>query len=254
MSEAPHVPAEAARAVEALIFAADQPVPAARIGSAYAEVTGGEPLEEEHVQKAVDQLNAAYTAAGRAFRIHAWAGGYRMATEPALAPYVQALYAGDPSVRLSRSLMETLAVVAYRQPVTRPEIDFIRGVSADYAVRKLMEYGLIDVEGRSDALGRPLLYATTGRFLEQFGLAALDELPTLREIEELLDDPHFNRERAELLNLKRAAAQDETSQGEASDLNEDLDDAVPQPHVLSNAASETAPENGPENADDTESG
>jgi segregation and condensation protein B len=98
--------------------------------------------------------------------------------------------------------METLAILAYRQPVTRPEVDFIRGVNSDYAIRKLLELGLADVKGRSDSLGRPLLYGTTTRFLEQFGLSNLDDLPTLREIEELLDEPHFDEERAQLLALK----------------------------------------------------
>jgi segregation and condensation protein B len=97
--------------------------------------------------------------------------------------------------------METLAVIAYRQPVTRPEVDFIRGVNSDYAIRKLLEMGLADVEGRADSLGRPLLYGTTSLFLEQFGLNSLDDLPTLREVEELLDDPAFDEERAKLLQL-----------------------------------------------------
>lgn len=199
---------ETARAVEAVVFAADEPVSASRVASVYAEVTGRDALTEDDVAAVVNILNERYARAGHAFRIHAWAGGYRMATVSEVAPYVRGLYEGATCARLSQSLLETLAVVAYRQPVTRPEIDFIRGVSADYAVRKLMEYGLVDVQGRSDSLGRPLLYGTTGRFLEQFGLNDLDTLPSLREVEELLDDPHFNRERAELLALKREAQAD----------------------------------------------
>ncbi len=191
-----------ARVAEAVIFAADRPVSAARIARLFAEVTGGEAPEVADVETAVEQLNAAYEAEGRSFRVHAWAGGYRMATIPEMAPFVKALFTEEQQTGLSRSLMETLAIVAYRQPATRPEIEFVRGVSADYAVRKLLEHGLIDVCGRADSLGRPLLYGTTDRFLEQFGLESLDDLPTLREIEELLDDPRFNRERAELLDLR----------------------------------------------------
>jgi segregation and condensation protein B len=192
--------------VEALIFAADEPVTAGQIGRIVAEVTGRAAPGEEAVAAAVRALNQAYEQAGRALAIQRWAGGYRMTTRAALAPYVKALFVGAQEKSLSRSLMETLAVVAYRQPVTRPEVDFIRGVSSDYAIRKLMEMGLADVQGRADSLGRPLLYGTTNRFLEQFGLASLDDLPTLREVEDLLDDPHFNKERAKLLTLQSEAA------------------------------------------------
>jgi segregation and condensation protein B len=124
-----------------------------------------------------------------------------MATRSALSPFVKTLFIGEQETSLSRSLMETLAVIAYRQPVTRPEVDFIRGVNSDYAIRKLLEMELVDVEGRADSLGRPLLYGTTSLFLEQFGLSSLDDLPTLREVEELLDDPAFDEERAKLLQL-----------------------------------------------------
>jgi segregation and condensation protein B len=97
--------------------------------------------------------------------------------------------------------METLAILTYKQPASKPEIDYVRGVDSDYALRRLLDVGLVDVVGRSDSVGRPLLYGTTARFLEEFGLSALDDLPNLREIEELLDDPAFNKERARLLML-----------------------------------------------------
>ena len=104
---------------------------------------------------------------------------------------------------MSHSLMETLAIVAYRQPVTKPEVDFVRGVDSGYALGKLMERGVIDVVGRGDSLGRPLIYGTTDSFLEQFGLGDLDDLPNLREIEEILGDPSFSKERVELLQLQQ---------------------------------------------------
>jgi len=126
-----------------------------------------------------------------------------MATSSTLSPFVKTLFVGEQEKSLSRSLMETLAVIAYRQPVTRPEVDFIRGVNSDYAIGKLLEMELVDVEGRADSLGRPLLYGTTSLFLEQFGLKSLDDLPTLREVEELLDDPAFDEERAKLLRLDK---------------------------------------------------
>ena len=216
-----------AQVAEAIIFAADDPVPADRIAAVFAEVTGEAAPDETVVEAALEHLNETYAAHNHALRVEVWGGGFRMATAAALAPFAKAFFAQDRAQRLSRSLMETLAIVAYTQPTTRPEIEHVRGVSADYAVRKLLEMGFVDVQGRADSLGRPLLYGTTKHFLEQFGLAGLDDLPTLREIEELLDDPHFSRERAELLDLRKAGealleegreeALDETSQADKED-------------------------------------
>lgn len=188
-------------AAEAIIFAADEPVSSERIAEIVAEVTGTSQVDEEAVDAAIERLNEEYTHSDRALEIHEWGEGYRMATRSTLSPFVKTLFVGEQEKSLSRSLMETLAVVAYRQPVTRPEVDFIRGVNSDYAIRKLLEMGLVDVEGRAESLGRPLLYGTTALFLEQFGLSSLEELPTLREVEELLDDPAFDEERAKLLQL-----------------------------------------------------
>ena len=185
--------------VEALVFAAESPVKASQIVNIYAEVTGTAAPDEEAVAAAVDQINEQYETTGRALRIEAWAGGYRMATDQALAPFLKSFFHNEQRTTLSRSLMETVAIVAYRQPVTKPEVDHVRGVDSGYTLRKLLEMGLIDVEGRSDSLGRPMLYGTTSQFLEQFGFESLDELPRLEEIEELLDDPRFNREKAQML-------------------------------------------------------
>jgi segregation and condensation protein B len=190
-------------AAESIIFAADEPVSAARIAEIVAEVTGHAELTAADVERAVVRLNEEYRDSDRALEIHEWGGGYRMATRSALSPFVKTLFVGEQDTSLSRSLMEALAVIAYRQPVTRPEVDFIRGVNSDYAIRKLLEMELVDVEGRADSLGRPLLYGTTDLFLEQFGLNTLDDLPTLREVEELLDDPAFDEERAKLLQLDK---------------------------------------------------
>ena len=193
---------ELARAVEALVFAADEPITVAQIAEIYAEITQEARPPAKHIQAAVDQINAGYEQMGRALRIRAWAGGFRMATTDEVAPYLKVYFRHDRSRKLTRSLMETLAILSYKQPVTKPEIDYVRGVDSDYALRRLLDVGLIDVVGRSDAVGRPLLYGTTPRFLEEFGLDALDALPNLREVEELLDDPAFNKERARLLMLR----------------------------------------------------
>lgn len=196
--------AEHRRAVEAMLFVAEDVLTEERITDVISRVTGEQ--TGIAVAEIVAELNADYAMRGSALHICRWDGGYRLASGPEADPYVQTLLSTERSLRLSRSLLETLAVIAYRQPVTRPEIEFVRGVDSDYAVRKLLEHRLIDVIGRSDSLGRPLIYGTTGTFLEQFGIDTLDELPTLREIEEILQDPAFDRERARLFEFQQQEA------------------------------------------------
>ena len=185
-------------AVEALVFASDVALRPEDVARAYGEVTGAEVAADE-VEAAVGRLNAAYRSGGRAFRIRRLAGGLRMVTVEEVAPFLRALFEADEARRLSRSLLETLAVIAYKQPVTKPEVDHVRGVSSDYALRQLLERDFVTIAGRGEGVGRPLLYATTDRFLDQFGLGALDDLPSPREIEDILADPAFTRERARLL-------------------------------------------------------
>lgn len=189
------------RAVEALIFAADEPIGAWEMAAVLGEVSGEEAPEPSVIEGLVEALNTHYEQQGRALRVRRWSGGYRLSTTQSVAPYLKSHFERDRKKRLSRSLMETIAIVAYRQPVTKPEVDFVRGVDSDYTLRKLLELNLIDVIGRSDSVGRPLLYGTTDKFLDAFGLNALEDLPTLREIEDLLADPMFSREKAKLLML-----------------------------------------------------
>ena len=187
------------QAVEALVFASDVPLRPGDIARVYGEVTGADATEAD-VEEAVGRLNSEYRQGGRAFRIMRWGGGLRMATVEEAAPFVRTLFEQDEERRLSRSILETLSVIAYKQPVTKPEVDHVRGVGSDYALRQLLEREFVAITGRSDAIGRPLLYATTDRFLDQFGLDSLDDLPKPREIEEILGDPAFNKERARLLS------------------------------------------------------
>ncbi|GAB5521159.1 MAG: SMC-Scp complex subunit ScpB [Rhodothermales bacterium] len=189
------------RVVEALVFATEAPITEAAIAEVIGEVLGAT-IEEEAITVAVATLNAMYAQSGSILRIEGIAGGYRMATDTSMAPYLNVFFRQERKARLSRSLMEALAIIAYKQPATKPEVDAVRGVDSDYAVRRLLEHNLIEIIGRSESLGKPLLYGTTSTFLERFGLASLDDLPTLREIEELLNEPAFSKERAELLLLK----------------------------------------------------
>jgi segregation and condensation protein B len=176
--ESPAAPADAA--VEALLFASDGPLTAVRL----AQLTGRARAE---VLAAVDHLNVFYAETGRAFRIAPLAGGFQLVTTPEHAPLVSALYKEKTAARLSRAALETLAIIAFKQPVTRAEIDVIRGVSAsDGVLRHLMERSLVRIAGRAEAPGRPLLYGTTREFLAHFGLHAIADLPRSDELAALL--------------------------------------------------------------------
>jgi segregation and condensation protein B len=166
------------RIVEALILAAPEPISAARL----AEIV---PLANAAAARAlVDELNGDYTREDRGFEIWEVAGGYQIRTRPELAPWVAQLQGLRP-VRLSPASLETLALVAYRQPLTRAEIEHVRGVDVGATLRSLLDRKLVRIAGHRDVPGRPMLYATTRRFLEVFGLSGLEDLPTLRDLAEL---------------------------------------------------------------------
>ena len=167
------------RIVEALVLGAPEPVSAQKI----AEVVPG--LETDDARALVAELGREYEEQGRAFEIWEVAGGYQLRTRPEYASYLRLLHRERP-LRLSRAALETLAVVAYRQPVTRAEIEAVRGVEADAVLKSLLDRHLVRIAGHREVPGRPMLYGTTRRFLEVFGLTGLDDLPTLRELEQLL--------------------------------------------------------------------
>ncbi len=157
---------------EALIFAANEPVTADKIARIYMRVSGQEAPTAELIGEVIKHLNKLYDSSGCSLRIYRWGGGYRMATITEVAPYLKEMFSEDRSRKLSRSLMETLSVIAYKQPVSKPEVDFIRGVDSDYAIRKLLEGGLIDLAGRGESVGRPLLYRQAVGFWRNSGWAA----------------------------------------------------------------------------------
>jgi len=164
--------------LEALVFASDKPmkpIELARLASA--------PVKQ--VRELLPELKADY--AHRGFVLDEVAGGWLFRTSVQFAPFVRELSAEKP-VRLTRAQVETLAIVAYRQPVTRPEIDDIRGVDSGATLKLLLERDLVRILGKKDEPGRPLLYGTTGQFLEFFGLKSLKDLPTLKEFTELSDE------------------------------------------------------------------
>ena len=169
---------EQKRIVEALIVAAREPVAAARL----AQVVPG--LSAARARELAEELRAEYEQSGRGFELCEVAGGYQLRTRGELAAWVQQLEAERPA-RLTRAALETLAVVAYRQPATRAEVEHVRGVDCGPVLRSLMERRLLRLAGHREVPGRPMLYGTTRRFLEVFGLGSLEDLPALRDFDEL---------------------------------------------------------------------
>ena len=168
--EADAPPVDAA-ALEALLFSTHHPLTAAQIADVL-----GLPVSKG-VKQAVAALNGAYEESGRSFRIEQVAGGYQMLTLPQFGPLLQKLHAREADTKLTKPAQETLAVIAYKQPVLRTDIEAIRGVSCGETIRSLMEKRLVKIAGRAELPGRPILYGTTRRFLESFGLNSLKDLP-----------------------------------------------------------------------------
>ena len=169
--------------IEAVIFASEEAVTLHTIRN----ITGKN-LDSGEFHSIVERLNAEYAETGRTFQIHRIAGGYRFLTRPEFSELLKQLLAPRVRRRLSRSIIEVLAVIAYNQPVTRGEIQQIRGVSPDYAIDGLLLRGFIEVRGRADSPGKPLQYGTTTDFLDLFHLSSLKDLPKLREIKEILQE------------------------------------------------------------------
>jgi segregation and condensation protein B len=162
--------------VEALLFATDSPLPANKIAQILDQGTS------RHVRAYIKDLNGEYERKGRAFRIEEVAGGYQMLTLPAMQPWLAKLLRARQEGRISPTQMETLAVIAYRQPVLRADVEMIRGVACADVINRLREMGLVKIVGRAEDVGRPLLYGTTRKFLRVFGLGSLDDLPRVEEL------------------------------------------------------------------------
>lgn len=168
--------------VEAVLFASDAPLTPGEIARA------DKRLDEDQVEEALQMLKAEYEDAQRAFHLTEIAEGYQILTRPEFAPYLERFDNVPRANRLSGPSLETLAIIAYRQPIGRIEIEYIRGVNSSGVIRTLQDRSLIDIVGRGDGLGRPLLYGTTQHFQEHFGFASLDDLPRPDELPIILKD------------------------------------------------------------------
>jgi len=167
--------------IEALIFSAGSPVGSAQLRRAVPE------LSATQIASIVKQINESLDKQGRPYEIAEVAGGYQFRTRPEFAEVIRAMQP-ERKVRLSRAALESLAMIAYRQPITRAEIEDLRCVDCGAVIKGLLERGLVRIVGRRDAPGRPVLYGTSGTFLETFGLTSLRDLPELREIESLEEE------------------------------------------------------------------
>ena len=186
--------------IEAILLATDGPISATRIAQILETVDGNA------VRRHIKTLNERYEGAGTAFRVEAVAKGFQMHTLSVFNPWVSKLQKARAQARLSAAALETLAIVAYKQPILRADIEAVRGVSAGDMLVKLREANLVRIAGRAEEIGRPLLYGTTNRFLEVFGLGTLNDLPKL--------DPQGD---GRLPPLKVAQPEPDDAAGEASD-------------------------------------
>lgn len=166
---------EPRRLIEALLFASPEPLPLSRLE----ELTGDADLGGKTVRALLDELQEEYDRDGRAFALREGKAGVQLKTREEFAPWVKNLFGPRAALRLSHAALETLAIVAYKQPITRIEIEAIRGVNVDGLVKNLLDRELIKIAGQKEVVGRPYLYRTSQRFLEQFGLTSLAELPAL---------------------------------------------------------------------------
>jgi segregation and condensation protein B len=163
--------------VEAMLFVSDEPVSDDRLAGA-----AGENVPAAEVRDAVRQLNEEYAATGRAFSIEEIAGGWQLLTRPEFNKYLRQLVRARNEARFTQAALETLSIVAYKQPITRAEVEDIRGVACGDILRTLMEKNLVRITGRSEAVGRPLLYGTTKKFLTAFGLSSVKDLPSDKQL------------------------------------------------------------------------
>jgi len=174
--------------VEALIFSSDRPLSIKQIKDIINDekVTSGLSVDIKKIEEAVRELMEQYSDDEYSYRLTEIAGGYRFATKKDFAVWLAKLNKEKLKRKLSQSALETLAIIAYNQPITRSEIEAIRGVNVDYIIGALLEKDLITLKGRAETLGRPMLYGITNTFLEYLGIASINDLPPLKAIEEII--------------------------------------------------------------------
>jgi len=180
------------RIVEAILFASQKPVSAkelatifkgaAEAGKDNPEVAAFAKVKAAQIQEAIQKLECEYSETGRSFEVRESAAGWQLVTRADFAPWLRQLFPENRQARLSAPAMETLAIIAYRQPITRADMEAVRGVAVDGVMQTLLDRNLVRIAGRSEIAGRPLLYETTQYFMDHFGLKNLDDLPNASEL------------------------------------------------------------------------
>lgn len=236
--------------IESLIFASPEPISAEKVCDIIHQGDGHIELEPETIDTVVEKLNQRYDENGLAFSIEFIAGGYTFATRKRFEPWLSIFQHENAYRKLSQSAIETLAIVAYKQPVTKPEVDEIRGVDSGYILRQLLEKVLIEVSGRMDAPGKPLIYRTTKHFLKHFGINSIEELPKPREIEEILKDDDMADHRQYLVD-RQLELREMQENAEEEDSGSSLLDAVDKIETEEETTDEQK-QNGSENGELTE--
>jgi segregation and condensation protein B len=200
--------------IEALIFSSDEPISSSELIKALKGIDGEDiQITIEEVGQCIGELNINYEKSNSSFRIIKIANGYSFATKPEYANYLGFLASEKSKRRLSQAALESLAIIAYKQPITKPELESIRGVNSDYIINTLLEKNLITISGREETIGRPLLYTTTSEFLKYFGLNNLSDLPKPREIDEIMKDEDFiEQKRKIMMNAIEDTVQNEIRQ------------------------------------------
>ncbi|NOY53614.1 MAG: SMC-Scp complex subunit ScpB [Deltaproteobacteria bacterium] len=201
---------ELRQVVEGLIFASETPLPLQKIH----EILASDELDKAMIRKAIADLARFLEENGSALQVVELAGGYRLVTRKEIGGWIKKLNR-PKKVRLSGAALEVLATIAYKQPVTTPEIEAIRGVNSSGVIKTLLERNLIKIAGRMEAVGNPIMYATTREFLEYFGLRSLKDLPTLKEFQEIMEEVEEQEENPP------AAEEKITSPGRQNPLSEE---------------------------------
>jgi segregation and condensation protein B len=166
--------------IEALIFCSPTPIKLVDIKTCLSEMFNAD-VPEEDIVNAIQRLEEKFASDEYAFQINKAGGGYQFLTKPAYQASIAILLKQQSKKRLSTSAMETLSIIAYKQPIGKPDIENIRGVNCDYAIQKLLDKGLIEIKGKAETIGRPMLYGTSAKFMEYFGINDLVDLPVPKD-------------------------------------------------------------------------
>ena len=239
MSEEPPTPEplfSLHRIIEAVLFASQKPVSAkeftaifkgaAETGKDKPEIAAFAKVKATQIQEAIQKLELEYSETGRSFEVRESAAGWQLVTRADFAPWLRQLFPENRQARLSAPAMETLAIIAYRQPITRADMEAVRGVAVDGVLQTLLDRNLVRIAGRSEIAGRPLLYETTQYFMDHFGLKNLDDLPNASELRRVAlpkaappaETPSQHEPAAEEKKTESPASESPASESPASEL------------------------------------